>query len=123
MKSNWKSRKLWITIAAMLLPALLLAGSTYVLVTAPEKAGALAALAGAVSAVRTTAAGATYVVTEGKIDLRALPQLIDPILQGILELAGKNADLYEEIVKVADRHLPADAPELPETAGDTQDTE
>ena len=122
MSSKWKSRKLWVAVLAMLVPAALLAGSTYVLVTAPEKAGALTAVAGAVSAILTAAVGAVYVVTEGKIDLRALPAAIDPLLHSIVDLAEKNAAVYAALVRAAGEALPEEPDVLPPKAEDTQDT-
>lgn len=110
MRPKLTSRKLWITIVAMVLPAALFAGSAGVLIFAPEKASALTGVMAAISAILTTVAGAVYVVTEGKIDLRALPQALDPVLQAVVDLAGRSAAFYEELARLAESHLGAAEP-------------
>jgi len=111
VREKLKSRKLWITVAAMSVPLALLAGCTWVMVAAPEKAGSLTAVAAAISAVLTTAAGAVYVVTEGRIDLRALPRIVDPMLQAVLELAARSSAFYEELMRLAEKHAAEPPPE------------
>ena len=113
-----KSRKLWITVVAMALPALMLVASTWMMITAPERAGHLTAVAGAVSAVLTTAAGAVYVVTEGKIDLRALPQALDPVLEAVIQLASTSAEFYGELADLAGRYSAGEGGEAEEPVVD-----
>ncbi len=99
MNSGWASRKFLVTGAAMILPAVLLGVSAYVLIAAPERASLLTGVMAAVSAALSTAAGAVYVITEGRIDLRAVSPVADELLETVADLAEKSASLHTVLVE------------------------
>lgn len=98
--SGWTSRKLWVTIFAILVAAGLVVAYVWALVVNPEAVTKVDTVVAATAAIAAAIAGAVYVVTEGRIDLRALPTSLEPIAQAALDLSRLVNELRLALTKM-----------------------